>query len=85
MFAIKRCQGIWAAAILGVCRRVEPQAQVIGLRPAGRRVLCCIWEWRIVKDERGRRDTGGDDEAFNAEASPKVLNGLALIIGFEAP
>ena len=58
---------------------------MVGLYRAGRRVLCCIRKWRIIEDERCRRDTGSDDECFNAEASPEVLGGIAFIVSFEVP
>jgi hypothetical protein len=70
VLAIEWRHRVWAAGVLGVCRRVEPKPQMVGLHRGSRRILICIREWRIVEDFRCRRDTGGNDECLDAEAPP---------------
>jgi TolB-like protein len=85
VLAIERRHPAGAAVMLRVVGRVEPKAQMVGLYRRSRRVLCCIREWRIVEDERCLRDTGGNDECLDAEAPPKVLECIAIIVGFDVP
>jgi hypothetical protein len=44
---------------------------MVDLYRATSRVLCCIRERGIIKNQRCRRDTGCDDEGLDAETSPK--------------
>jgi hypothetical protein len=56
---------------------------MVGLHRAGRRVLCCIRERRIVEDKGCRSNSGGDDECLDAEAPPEVLDGIPFVVSFE--
>jgi hypothetical protein len=82
VLAIEWRHRVWAAGVLGVCRRVEPKPQMVGLHRGSRRILICIREWRIVEDFRCRRDTGGNDECLDAEAPPEMLDGVAVGVGW---
>jgi hypothetical protein len=83
VLAIEWRHRLWAAGVLGVCRRVEPEAQMVGLHGVSCRIPSGIGEWRIVEDEGCRSNSGGDDECLDAEASPEVLHSVAVVVCLE--
>jgi hypothetical protein len=80
VLAIERCLRIGAPRVLGVVRRVEPQAQVIGLNGIERGVRARIRERGVVEDVRRGRTARRDDEGLDAEPAAEVLKGVAVVV-----
>jgi hypothetical protein len=81
VFAIKRGHRIGTACLGRVVGGVEPQPEMEGVHRTGRGIGGGIGN-RVMVEHGGGRGTRRDNEGLGVEASRKIADPIAMVIGF---